>query len=332
MKGSRSPSGSLARPSDTPRHRWPQAAGGIIILVNGPAAGKTELLRDAYPERPEMGVALSRALLEAVAGGRIPDTIRLSRPGRVVAFGRRDTVSPGYPDAVRAARAAGYEAMERLAGGRAAIYFEGALSLTVTVRDPEPARRTRARFERVSAMLREAIAGFGIDARVGEVEGEYCPGAYSINSAGRVKLAGVGQRMIRGAAHTGVVIVVSSSAEVRRVLEPVYAALGLSWRPETAGAIAEEVPAAAPAGTVAGGSRGDGVIAGDSGSSGPGRAAGAASAAWPPGLAEVEAALLAELTRERDLEPAELDAAVAARAEELGDRFRSPKPTGTAQP
>lgn len=257
---------------------------------------RTQLLREGYPQRPEMGAALSRALLERVAAGEINETIRLSRPGRVVAFGRRDAVAPGYAAAVSAARECGYEAMERLAGGRAAIYFDGALSLTRTVYDRTPARRTQARFEEICEILADAIASFGIDARIGEVEGEYCPGAFSVNASGRVKLAGVGQRMIKGAAHTGVVIVVERSEEVRRVLAPVYDALGLGWDPDTAGAVAEEVPADRPT----------------------------------PDLADVEAALLESLSNHFDLEPRTLDSTTLARAERIATRFRSPESLSSA--
>jgi octanoyl-[GcvH]:protein N-octanoyltransferase len=252
------------------------------------------LLRQAWPERPEMGPAISRVLLERVAAGQAGETIRLSRPGRVVAFGRQDAVSPGYPAAVAAARAAGYEAMERLSGGRAAIYFEGALSFTHTVPDPEPPRRTKARFIEIGETLCEAFASLGVDARIGEVPGEYCPGAYSVNAEGRVKLVGVGQRMIRGAAHVGAVIVVTDSAEVRRVLTPVYEALGLDWRPETTGAVLEQADTSA--------------------------------LDTPPGataLEVVERAILAALANRYELEQAELAPEEVAAAEAIADRYRS---------
>ncbi len=239
-----------------------------------------------------MGPALSRAIMERVASGEIPETIRLSRPGRVVAFGRRDVVGPGYPEAVRAARAAGYEAMERLAGGRAASYFEGALSLTHAVASPYPANQTRARFQEMCELLSEAIGSFGIDARIGEVPGEYCPGDYSVNADGRVKLAGVGQRMIRGGAHVGVVLIVENSAEVRRVLVPVYEALGLEWRPKTTGSVAEE---AARVGR--GGVRID----------------------------TVENAIQVALSERYDFAETRLDPVTLARAEEIASRYRSPE-------
>jgi len=245
-----------------------------------------ELLRDSFPERPEMGPSLSRVLLEQVASGERPATVRLSRPGRVVAFGRRDTRSPGYPAAVAAARRAGFEGMERLTGGRAAAYSEGAISLTLTIPDPEPAKRTEQRFREAAEVARSAMAGLGIDARTGEVDGEYCPGDYSVNAGGRIKLVGIGQRMIKGAAHVGFVIVVRNSALIREVLEPVYEALGLEWNPETVGAIEDEV-----SGT---------------------------------GLEAVEAALLSALGEQHDLTPTDLDAETLSRAQSIAGRFRSP--------
>ena len=60
---------------------------------------------------------------------------------------------------------------------------------------------TRERFERLGGVIVRALRGLGVDARVGEVEGEYCPGAWSVNARGQIKLAGIGQRMIAGAAH-----------------------------------------------------------------------------------------------------------------------------------
>ena len=254
---------------------------------------RVQLLRESWPDRPEMGPAVSRALLDRVAAGEIPDTIRLSRPGRVVAFGRQDVLSAGYTNAVLAARDHGYEAMERLAGGRAAAYFEGTLSLTQTIADPEPPKRTKSRFDAICEAIMQALAGFGIDARVGEVPGEYCPGAYSVNGAGRVKLAGVGQRMIRGAAHVGAVIVVDDSAELRRVLEPVYSALDLRWRPDTTGSVAEATPPGSPR----------------------------------PDVAAVEAALIEKLSGQFDLDPAQLDSATLERAESIAGKHRSPSPS-----
>jgi lipoate-protein ligase A len=202
------------------------------------------LIRDGCPEDPALGTALSRAILQRVAAGEIPETARLGRPGRILTFGRRDAVSRNYPAAVRAARASGYEVVERLAGGRAAAYNGRALNLSRAHRDPSPAGATRARFGEMAELVRGALAGLGVDARIGEVPGEYCPGAFSVNAGGRIKLAGIGQRLIKGGAHVGCVVVAGGSEELREALVPVYAALGLDWDPATAGSVEDAVPGA----------------------------------------------------------------------------------------
>ena len=51
---------------------------------------------------------------------------------------------------------------------------------------------------------------------------------------------GVGQRLIRGAAHVGGVVVVSGGDRIRDVLLPVYHALGVDWLPETVGSVEDE--------------------------------------------------------------------------------------------
>ncbi|MBK5111279.1 MAG: lipoate--protein ligase family protein [Thermoleophilia bacterium] len=245
-----------------------------------------ELLHEAFPERPEAGPALSRILLDQVADGRRGPTVRLSRPGRVVAFGRRDTRSRGYAGAVASARECGFAAMERLTGGRAAAYSEGTLSLTLTTPDPDPGRRTGRRFEEAADLLRAALASLGVDARIGEIPGEYCPGTYSVSAGGRAKLAGIGQRMVKGAAHVGFVIVVSGSDRIRAVLDPVYRALELEWRPETVGAVEDEVEGA--------------------------------------GLDSVEAAILDQIASQVSLRPVALDRGTLELAETAAPKFRSP--------
>jgi octanoyl-[GcvH]:protein N-octanoyltransferase len=200
------------------------------------------LITDSLPDDPALDTALSRALLERVASGALPETLRLARPERIVAFGKQDAVSSEYPAAVRAARGAGFEAVLRLAGGRAAVFHEGTVALAHAIPDSDPRPGIHERFERSADVVTAALRGLGVDAQVGEVPGEYCPGGYSINSGGRVKLAGLGQRLIAGGVHVGGVIVVEGADLVRDALVPVYAALGLEWEPATAGAVADEAP------------------------------------------------------------------------------------------
>jgi octanoyl-[GcvH]:protein N-octanoyltransferase len=202
---------------------------------------RLRLIRHSFPDQPELSTAVSRTILRRVAAGELPPTIRIHRPGNEVAFGRQDLASPGYAPAAEAARAAGFAAVERLAGGRAAVFHSGTIAMARAYADPQPPKRTYARFEEMADVIVAALRGLGVDARVGEVEGEYCPGAYSVNARGATKLAGIGQRMIRGGAHMGGVIVASGGREIARVLEPVYAALELDWNPATSGSASDEL-------------------------------------------------------------------------------------------
>jgi octanoyl-[GcvH]:protein N-octanoyltransferase len=195
------------------------------------------VLLDSFPEDPVFDTAVSQATMRRVAVGELPETLRLARPGRVVAFAKRDVLAQGYAAAVAAARAAGFGSMVRLAGGRAAVFHEGTLELAHAVPDPDPRGTIHERFQATAELIARALAGLGIDARVGEVAGEYCPGRWSVNAGGARKLAGIGQRVISGGAHVGTVIVAEDAAAVREVLEPVYAALDLAWDPATVGAV-----------------------------------------------------------------------------------------------
>jgi lipoate-protein ligase A len=202
------------------------------------------LLTDSFPDDPALDTAVSRALLERVAAGELPETLRLARPGAMVAFGKQDAVAPGYAEAARAAREHGFEAVLRLAGGRAAVFHEQTLELAHALPGEDVRTGVHDRFREAADRIAAALCGLGVDARVGEVPGEYCPGGYSVNARGELKLAGVGQRLIRGGAHLGAVVVAADATRVREPLVPVYAALGLDWDPATTGSVAEEVPGA----------------------------------------------------------------------------------------
>jgi octanoyl-[GcvH]:protein N-octanoyltransferase len=201
------------------------------------------VIRDAFPDDPALDVAISRALLERVAAGELPETLRLGRPSAWVAFGKRDAVSPAYPDAVARAREGGFGAALRLAGGRATVFHEGTVAIAHALPKEDPRPGIHDRFREAAELVAAALQGLGVEAGVGEVPGEYCPGGYSVNAAGRTKLAGVGQRLIKGAAHLGGVVVAEGADRVRDALVPVYAELGLEWDPRTAGSVADEAPA-----------------------------------------------------------------------------------------
>jgi len=241
--------------------------------------GPLRLIRHGFADRPAFGTAVSEAILTRVAAGELPATFRMHRPARELAFSKQDRAAPDFEAAVRAAREAGFEPVIRLAGGRAAAFHEGTLAFAWASPAERPVAGTHERFEWIAGLVARALERLGVDARVGEIAGEYCPGAWSVNARGQVKLAGIGQRLIAGAAHAGGVLVVTGSELLRSALEPVYAALELDWDPATAGSVEDEVP---------------GV-----------------------GLEGAEDAILAELGAEFELVEAELDPATLALAERL---------------
>lgn len=222
-----------------------------------------------------------------VAAGELPETLRIARPGTTVAFAKRDAVSPGYDAAVRAAREQRFEATLRLAGGRAAVFHDGTMEIGHAVHDAEPRAGIHARFRDTAGRLARALLTLGIDARVGEVAGEYCPGRYSVNARGAAKLAGIGQRVVGGGSHTGVVLVVEGEDRINAVLEPVNAALGLDWEPAATGSVRAEEP----------------------------------SATWE----QVSESLVTEYAREYDLVDAEVDPETLALAHELVSEHRVPQ-------
>lgn len=185
-------------------------------------------------------LALAGLQLTRVAAGERPPLLRLYAPSPTVAFSRRETLLPGFAEAVAAARRKGFEPVVRAAGGRVAAYHEGCLVIDEIMPATDSMAAIRDRFEQRARDHALALSSLGIDAHVGELPGEYCPGEFSINARGAVKLAGSAQRVVRGAWLLATVVVVTDADPLRSVLEEVQAAFGVEWEPATVGAIADE--------------------------------------------------------------------------------------------
>jgi lipoate-protein ligase A len=201
-----------------------------------------DLLEGSAGGDPGLDVALPHALLALVADGRRDAVLRSYRPQPTVAFGRRDTFLPGFERAVAAARQRAFTPVVRGAGGRAAAYDGGCLVFDEVMPAEDSTAGIQARFADEAELQARALRGLGVDARVGRVPGEYCPGEFSVNARGRTKLIGAAQRIVRGAWLLSTVVVVDPAGDLRGVLEDVYAELGLEWDPATTGAVADEAP------------------------------------------------------------------------------------------
>jgi octanoyl-[GcvH]:protein N-octanoyltransferase len=168
--------------------------------------------------------------------------IRLRRPRPTAAFSPQDTTHPDYQRIKEMARASGFEPIERGTGGRLTMFDEKALAITVISPDAEPPRQMMQRYEIFSGAIAGALAKLGLDARIGELPDEYCPGKFSINAAGQVKLVGIAQRMNRHCFQMGAIIAVERSDKACAAIAEAYRAMGLLFDPATYGAISELAP------------------------------------------------------------------------------------------
>ncbi|HET7688843.1 MAG TPA: lipoate--protein ligase family protein [Nocardioidaceae bacterium] len=200
------------------------------------------LLTGALPQEPGDDPALELALAHAmVRDGN--DAVRVYRPSRpMLVFGRRDTRLPGFAAAVDAGRVRGFAPAVRATGGRAVAYTEQAVVLDLVHHEPDAVARQEARFLRIGGQLVDLLRQLGVDARLGDVPGEYCPGAHSVNARGTAKLVGTAQRVVRDAWLFSALVQVDDAERVAECLDPVYRALEQPFDPRSVGAVADEAP------------------------------------------------------------------------------------------
>ncbi|QNE22995.1 lipoate--protein ligase family protein [Kribbella qitaiheensis] len=190
-----------------------------------------------------MELAVAHALVRRASSGELTEALRIYRPSApVVVFGRRDTRLPGFPAAVRAARSAGFEPLVRAVGGRPVAYTSEAMVVDHVRHEPLAPGGLETRFQYYGALYADVLRGLGIDARVGAVPGEYCPGAHSVNARGVVKLVGTGQRVVRNAWLFSALIVAGDDRVVRPLLTDIYRHLDLPFDAASVGSLSSEIP------------------------------------------------------------------------------------------
>ncbi|MFB6268937.1 MAG: biotin/lipoate A/B protein ligase family protein [Halobacterium sp.] len=178
---------------------------------------------------------VTRDLLASVKETGDP-VVRVWAPGRQLAFGRRDANEDGYDRAKQAARDHGFPPVERQVGGRAVAYTDSTLAFARITPTEDVRTGLQARYDAMVADVVDALAAVGVDAHEGEPPDSFCPGDHSVSAAG--KLAGIAQRVTKGAALTSGVLVVDCRDEIRAVLTDVYGALGVPFDPDSVGSVA----------------------------------------------------------------------------------------------
>lgn len=215
---------------------------------------KLQLLREEPSGDAVVDLERGVELLREVRAGNLPPLLRIYRPDPTLAFGQRDVRLAGYEDAVQVSVEHGFVPVVRKAGGRAAAYHRGTLIVDHIESHDEAMLGHQARFVQFGQLYARALQRVGVQARVGEIAGEYCAGEYSVHgipaaeSSTRVpvKLVGTAQRVIAGAWLFSSVFVISDSAPIRAVLDEVYQKMAIPMDPATVGAADDLVAGLTP--------------------------------------------------------------------------------------
>jgi octanoyl-[GcvH]:protein N-octanoyltransferase len=184
---------------------------------------------------PETDFQRTRKMAETVAEDREP-ALRVWRPHRQVAFGRRDTNNDGYERARRAAHDREYTVIERAVGGRAVAYTGSTVSFSLAVPTEDPRGTIDDRYEWAEAAVKRALDDCGITARTDEPDASFCPGSHSLQADG--KIAGLAQRVRQSVAVVGGIVVVRDHEAIAEVLAPIYEALDVPFDPQSVGSVA----------------------------------------------------------------------------------------------
>ena len=143
------------------------------MSVASPTASVIELVDGVIEGDAILDTAVSHALLRGAAEGRRGPALRLYAPEDVVLFSLLDARRPGFAKAVECARAAGFAAVLRLAGGHAAVFHSETLAFSWARPAEDAQLGIGPRFDEMVEITTEALRSLGVDARVGEVPGEY---------------------------------------------------------------------------------------------------------------------------------------------------------------
>lgn len=201
-----------------------------------------DIFRDSNPEKPARDMELTALLLQDVAERRSPPTLRVFTTGPTVAFGKQDSFRSGFERATRSALLHGFEPVIRQAGGHAVAYDQESVIVELVRSETQSLGGVETRFMQLSELISASLGQLGVELELGELPGEYCPGRFSLHLPAGPKVAGIAQRVIRGASLTTAVITVGSSQQVAAVTQQVYSNLNLTLDVSTIGAIVDHAP------------------------------------------------------------------------------------------
>lgn len=183
---------------------------------------------------PEADRSATGAMVERTRETGVP-SLRVWRPHRQLAFGRRDARAPRYQQAREAAAEAGFPPFERSVGGRAVAYTGTTVAVAHARPNADFRRGVGERYEETLQAIQRALWRLGVPAQQGEPDDAFCPGGHSLSWKG--KIVGAAQRVRKDVALVGAVVVVDGHEAIAEVLSPVYANLDVPFDPNSVGSI-----------------------------------------------------------------------------------------------
>lgn len=163
------------------------------------ATGAWRVMDEATAASPEDGVGADFALLDAVAEGRAPDSLRLWQNRQCLVVSARDAKLPNFAEACGAMEASGWPVVVRRSGGTAVPHGGGVLLVSMAF---EAGARTQTSiddgYRRLCDVMIAALARMRIHATCRDVPAAFCDGRYNL-AIGPQKIAGTAQRWRRRA-------------------------------------------------------------------------------------------------------------------------------------
>jgi octanoyl-[GcvH]:protein N-octanoyltransferase len=132
---------------------------------------------------PEDGFGLQQAVLEEVAAQERGPAALMWTSSRYIGATRQETRLPGFTAATEAASGLGFPVLVRNSGGGAVAANRGSVSFSLTFPVEDLRHGLYERYSEGLDLIASALRRSGVEAEGGEVEGEFCPGAYSALAA-----------------------------------------------------------------------------------------------------------------------------------------------------
>jgi lipoate-protein ligase A len=159
-------------------------------------------------ERVEVGLTRQQARADALIGQSSTPWLLIWRSQPALLVSRSETRLPRFTAARDQLQTEGWPVVLRNSGGGACPV--GPATVQISMVEPAlPAATLNAKYAALAAVIKSALAVFGIAARAELVAGAYCPGSYDLAVDGR-KIAGMVQHWFRNRLGLRCIITVAS--------------------------------------------------------------------------------------------------------------------------